>query len=174
MFDGKFAASGSWDKTVKIWNLSDGSCIRTFEHADWVTSVDMTPDGRYLVSSSYEGTKVWELIWQLEPRDVIEWDEGARPGLEILLNANAAWEGKLGTPISMSDEEIENSLRRGGPSWVAWHAPSKKDDWYRVWHLNWDIEETLGYAGYGWLSGISEIANKIIDDWKSQNQPADA
>jgi hypothetical protein len=162
--DGRFAVSGSWDKTVKLWNLADGSCLKTFAHDDWVTSVDMTPDGRYLVSSSYAGTKVWELIWRLEPRDVVEWDEGARPYLEILLNANAAWDGKLSTPVDMSEEEKENSLRRQGPSWTAWHAPSKKEDWYRVWHLNWDINETLGHAGYGWLSEAGRGGSKIMDE----------
>lgn len=167
--DGKFAASSSWDKTVKLWNLTDGSCMKTLEHGDWVTSVDMSPDGRYLVSSSYEGTKVWELVWRLEPRDVVEWDEGARPLLEILLNANAAWDGKLSTPVDMTREEIENTLRRQGPSWTAWHAPSKKEDWYRVWHLNWDINETLGHAGYGWLSEAGREGSKIIDEWKRAN-----
>lgn len=167
--DGKFAASGSWDKTVKLWNLADGSCMKTFEHADWVTSVDMTPDGRYLVSSSYEGTKVWELLWRLEPHDVAEWDEGARPYLEILLNANAAWDGKLSTPVDMSREEIENTLRRQGPTWTAWHAPSEKNDWHRVWHLNWDINETLGHAGYGWLSEAGREGSKIMDEWRRAN-----
>lgn len=164
--DGKFAVSGSWDKTVKLWNLSNGSCMKTFEHSDWVTSVDMTPDGRYLVSSSYEGTKVWELIWKLEPRDVVEWDEGARPYLEILLNANAAWDGKLSTPVDMTQEEIKNSLRRQGPTWTSWHAPSQKDYWHRIWHLNWDIEETLGHAGYGWLSEAGREGSKFMDEWK--------
>jgi WD40 repeat protein len=161
--DGKFAVSGSWDKTVKLWNLNDGSCMKTLEHSDWVTSVDMTPDGRYLVSSSYGETKVWELIWRLEPRDVVAWDEGARPYVEILLNANAAWDGKLSTPVDMSREEIENTLRRQGPTWTAWHSPSKKDDWHRVWHLNWDINETLGHAGYGWLSEAGSEGNKIME-----------
>ena len=167
--DGKFAVSGSWDKTVKLWNLADGSCLKTFAHDDWVTSVDMTPDGRYLVSSSYAGTKVWELIWRLEPRDVVEWDEGARPYLEILLNANAAWDGKLSTPVDMSEEEKKNTLRRQGPTWTAWHAPSKKEDWYRVWHLNWDINETLGHAGYGWLSEAGREGSKIMDEWQRAN-----
>lgn len=161
--DAKFAASSSWDKTVKLWNLSEGSCMRTFEHGDWATSVEMTPDCRYLVSSSYEGTKVWELLWKLEPRDPVEWDAGARPFLEILMNANGAWEGKLGTTLNMYEEDIKKALRRQGPSWIAWHAPSAKNDWDRVWHLNWDIEETLGYAGYGWLShGPGDESRKIM------------
>lgn len=167
--DGKFAVSGSWDTTVKLWNLSNGSCLKTFEHSDWVTSVDMTPDARYLVSSSYEGTKVWELIWRLEPRDVVEWDEAARPCLEILLNANAAWDGKLSTPVDMTEEEIKNSLRRQGPSWGAWHAPSEKNDWHRVWHLGWDIEETLGHAGYGWLSEAGSEGSKFMEQWQLAN-----
>ncbi len=163
--DGRFAVSGSWDKTVKLWNLADGSCMETLPHSDWVTSVAMTPDGRYLLSSSYEGTKVWELLWRMEPRDVAEWDESARPFVEILLHANGAWEGKLSTPVDMTEEEIKNTLRRQGPSWTAWHAPSKKNDWDRVWHLNWNIDETLGHAGYGWLTGAGREGSKYLDKW---------
>jgi WD40 domain-containing protein len=175
LFDGKFAVSGSWDKTVKLWNLTDGSCMKTLEFDDWVTSVDMTPDGRYLAASSYEGTKVWELIWRLKPHDAVEWDERARPYLEILMNANAAWEGKLGLmSIDMTDEEIKNSLRKQSPSWTAWHSPSDKNDWGRVWHLDWNVEETIGYAGYGWLSEVGEEGNKIMDDWRSQNRPQES
>lgn len=170
--DGKFAVSGSYDTTVKLWNLETGTCMKTFEHSDWVTSVDMTPDGRYLVASSYEGTKVWELIWRLEPREVVEWDEGARRHLEVMLNANGAWEGKLSTPLNMTAEEIENSLRRQGPSWIAWHAPSKKDASHRVWHLGWDIEETLGHAGYGWLSEAGSEGGKFMDAYQRAQEEA--
>ncbi|MCU1266458.1 MAG: hypothetical protein JWM21_2776 [Acidobacteria bacterium] len=163
--DGRFAASGSWDKTVKLWNLNDGSCMKSLEHSDWVTSVDMTADGKYLVSSSYEGTKVWELVWRLEPHDIAAWDEGARPYMEILLHANGAWDGKLSTSVDMTEEEIKNSLHRQGPSWTAWHAPLKKNDWHRVWHLNWNIDETLGHAGYGWLSEAGREGSKYLDQW---------
>jgi hypothetical protein len=106
---------------------------------------------------------VWELIWRLEPRDIAEWDEGARPYLEILLNANAAWDGKLGTNFDMTPEEIENSLRRQGPSWVAWHRPSKN-----LWHLGCDIKETFGHAGYGWLSEVGRESDEIMDEWEAR------
>jgi WD40 repeat protein len=42
--------------------------IRTMEgHTAWVTSVPVTPDGRYAVSGSDDKTlRLWEFIWDLE------------------------------------------------------------------------------------------------------------
>jgi hypothetical protein len=88
------------------------------------------------------------------------------------LNANAAWDGKLSTPVDMTQEEIKNSLRRQGPTWTAWHAPSKKNDWHRIWHLNWNIEETLGHAGYGWLSEAGREGSKLIDAYRRVQEEA--
>jgi WD40 repeat protein len=162
--DGRFAASAGHDKTVKLWNLCDGSCMKTLEHADWVTGVDLTPDGAYLISSSYEGTKVWELVWRMEPRDLAEWDEGARPLLEMLMKANGAWAGTLGTQTGMYERQIAQALRRESPSWVAWHTPSKG-----LWHLGWDISEALGQAGYGWLTGAGREGSKLMDEWAREH-----
>jgi len=59
-------ASGSSDRTIKSWNLSDGSVVREYAnpnlktsgpnpvpavaHPGWVYGLRFTPDGRYLVS----------------------------------------------------------------------------------------------------------------------------
>ncbi|MEH2236663.1 serine/threonine-protein kinase [Nostoc sp.] len=63
-------ASGSDDKTVKIWNIESGDEIRTFTgHSDWVYAVAISPDGKTVVSGSKDKTiKVWNLNTGKESR----------------------------------------------------------------------------------------------------------
>ncbi|SCO78478.1 related to vegetatible incompatibility protein HET-E-1 [Fusarium oxysporum] len=60
--DGQWIASGSFDKTVKIWDASTGGCLRTLEgHNDSVLSVAVSPDSKWITSSSYDKTvKIWD------------------------------------------------------------------------------------------------------------------
>ena len=55
--------SASWDKTVKVWELSSGQELRTLSgHADFVRGVAVSPDGCTVISASSDKTvKVWEL-----------------------------------------------------------------------------------------------------------------
>jgi WD40 repeat protein len=59
--DGKFALSGSWDKTLKLWDVASGKEIRTFYgHASDIFSVAFSPDGKFALSGSYDTTlKLW-------------------------------------------------------------------------------------------------------------------
>lgn len=60
--DGTWAASGSDDKTVKIWDLETGQCRATLEgHTGEVQSVAITPDGKRILSGSFDkSVRVWD------------------------------------------------------------------------------------------------------------------
>lgn len=59
--DGRWLASGSYDKTIKLWSLPSGDLARTLTgHKEVVGRLAFSPDGRLLASSSDDKTiAVW-------------------------------------------------------------------------------------------------------------------
>jgi U3 small nucleolar RNA-associated protein 13 len=59
----KVLATASGDKTVKLWSISDFTCIKTFEgHANSVLRVDFLSEGQQLVSCGSDGlVKIWNV-----------------------------------------------------------------------------------------------------------------
>ncbi|MCC5644224.1 serine/threonine protein kinase, partial [Nostoc sp. CHAB 5824] len=61
--DGKTLASGSEDKTIKLWDVSTGKALKTLTgHSSKVNSVVFSPDGKTLASGSEDKTiKLWDV-----------------------------------------------------------------------------------------------------------------
>jgi WD40 repeat protein len=59
--EGPFFASGSADKTVKLWNPESSALVRTYKgHKDFVTALGFSSDGRTLASGSLDGgVRLW-------------------------------------------------------------------------------------------------------------------
>jgi platelet-activating factor acetylhydrolase IB subunit alpha len=51
MPSGDQIVSCSWDKTVKVWELSTGFCLKTFEgHEGWINNLDINANGTRMVT----------------------------------------------------------------------------------------------------------------------------
>eukprot|EP00002_Diphylleia_rotans_P028034 TRINITY_DN5651_c0_g2_i1.p2 TRINITY_DN5651_c0_g2~~TRINITY_DN5651_c0_g2_i1.p2 ORF type:complete len:108 (-),score=10.84 TRINITY_DN5651_c0_g2_i1:408-731(-) len=59
-----YLASGSRDKSVKIWDVHTGQLVFTLTgHDNWVRALLFHPNGRHLLSCSDDKTiRVWDLV----------------------------------------------------------------------------------------------------------------
>jgi WD40 repeat protein len=75
--DGSVLASGSEDKTARLWDASDGKCRRMLAgHQGEITAVAFAPDGKLLATASADKTiRVWDLP-QGEMRRTLEGHRG--------------------------------------------------------------------------------------------------
>ena len=72
--DGKCGISGSWDRTLRLWDLESGRTLRIFEgHTDYVTCVAITLNGKSAISGSWDKTM---RLWDLESGQILRTFEG--------------------------------------------------------------------------------------------------
>jgi len=68
--DGRIALSGSWDKTLRLWDVSTGREMRRFSgHTDkFVSSVAFSPNRRFVLSGDDKTLRLWDVATGKEIR----------------------------------------------------------------------------------------------------------
>jgi WD40 repeat protein len=96
--DSRLAVSASLDKTLRIWELTSGTCSHTLEgHTSGIWAVAITPDGRHAISGSYDATL---RIWDLRDGTCIQTLEGHTAGIKSVI---VTPDGRFA--VSASDDE---------------------------------------------------------------------
>jgi WD40 repeat protein len=70
--DGDALASASWNRTVKVWDLTGKEKPLTFEHPDKVNAVAFDPSGKKIASAGSDRfVRVWSSYWLATPAPVV-------------------------------------------------------------------------------------------------------
>lgn len=119
--DGQFALSGSWDGTLRLWEINSGKTTRRFcGHTKDVLSVAFSVDNRQIVSGSRDKTiKLWNTLgeckYTIAPGDEThghsEWVACVRfsPSQSVPLIVSCGWD-KLVKVWSLSNCQLRNDL----------------------------------------------------------------
>ncbi|GJN01314.1 hypothetical protein PR202_ga18571 [Eleusine coracana subsp. coracana] len=69
----QYLLSSSMDKTVKLWDITTSTCLKTFSHTDYVTCIQFNPvNDNFFISGSLD-EKV--RIWNVQDRKIEDWND---------------------------------------------------------------------------------------------------
>jgi len=187
--DGQFALSGSWDATLRLWDLSLGTTTRRFVgHSKDVLSVAFSADNRQIVSASRDRTiKLWNTLgeckYTIEENGHTEWVSCVRfsPNPQSPIIVSAGWD-KLVKVWNLQNCKLRTNLV-GHTGYIntvtvspdgSLCASGGKDGTARLWDLNegkhlyslnaGDIIHALTFSPTRyWLCAATQSAIKVWD-----------
>ena len=145
--DGKYALSGSHDKTLKLWDVSTGQCLRTFEgYSGDVNFVSLSADGKYALSGSHDDTlKLWEVSTGKCVR-TFEGHSGNVNSVSLSADGKYALSGSHDKTLKLWEVSTGKCLRTfEGHSGIVWSVSlsadgkyalsGSDDDTFRLWEV---------------------------------------
>ncbi len=174
--DGQTLVSGSWDNSIKIWQLSTREEIRTLMgDSKWVLSLAISPDGKTLVSGSADSViKIWQLSTGQEIRALKGHSSWVR-SLAISPDGQMLVSGSEDNTIKIwqlsTGQEIHTL--KGHSSWVRSLAISpdgqtlvsgSDDSTIKMWNLNTgqEIRTLKGHSSWVLALGISPDGQTLV------------
>ncbi|MGH3693309.1 MAG: NACHT and WD repeat domain-containing protein [Pseudonocardiaceae bacterium] len=165
--DGRRLASGSSDRTVRIWDTHNRKELAVLHgHEDWVRWVAWAPDSQLLATASRDRTvRIWDIENGAEPlvlhgHNAEVWVVAWSPDGQRLATASddrtaRIWDAKTGSELTVLHDD-EHWVR-----WVAWSPDGRRlatttsnGRTARIWDIN-SGDELLVLRGHnGWVQAV--------------------
>jgi YD repeat-containing protein len=169
--DGKLIATGSNDKTVKIWK-EDGTLLETLEHSATVHRVAFGPGGKFLVSGSLDGRlKLWnvdgKLLRDIPAHDAPVWGVAFSPNGELIASASGdrtvkLWrlDGTLLVTLTGHEQSVWSAAFDAESKIV---ASAGVDGTVKLWSIDGALLKTLkGHESAVWDVAFCQQTNLLV------------
>src|SRR5919202_4190530 len=169
--DDKRAISGSYDHTLKVWDLTTGQELFTLEgHSNSVNAVAITAEGKRAISGSDDNTiKVWDLTTRKE-QFTLEGHSDWVNAVAITADGTRAISGSYDNTLKVWDLTTgdEQFTLEGHSDWVnvvAITADDKraisgsKDNTIKVWDLTTRKEQFTLKCYSNWVNAVAVTAD---------------
>ncbi len=149
--DSTLLASGSGDTTIKIWNVSSGTLVKTLtEHTDAVNSVKISLNGQILASASDDSSII---LWNVSSGAVIRTLNG---------HNRRVWS---------VDFSNDGRLVSGEGEYDRYFPPRNHNASIKIWDVSTGNEITtlIGHKNVVWSVDFSSDGTKIVSgswDWR--------
>lgn len=162
---GNLLVSASWDKTLRVWDVTTGYCVKTIQgHVDWVRDVSPSHDGRFFASA---GNDRVPRLWDASSGETKSTFLGHEHVVECIVFAPAACYPHLATLAGLKKPPPASSS-------AEFLATGSRDKTIRLWdsrgtliktiigHDNW-VRGLVFHPGGKYLFSVSD--DKTIRCW---------